>query len=104
MRSGGLCLKPFQHYPRVFRSVLMRTPSEKLNERRPFPNARSAALCWPVPWPPLKKIIGNHETLTLSDQDRDRLFAALLDPPPPNRALRSAFADHSNEVVAHGDA
>ena len=51
-----------------------------------------------------EKIIGDHETLTLSDQDRDRLFAALLDPPPPNRALRSAFADHSNEVVAHGDA
>lgn len=51
-----------------------------------------------------EKIIETHETLTLSDQDRDRLFAALLNPPPPNQALRSAFADHSHEVAVHGEA
>jgi uncharacterized protein (DUF1778 family) len=38
-----------------------------------------------------RRTIAEHETLTLSEQDRVAFFDALVNPPPPNERLRRAF-------------
>ncbi len=46
-----------------------------------------------------RKTIAAHETLTLSEQDREAFFDVLLNPPAPSERLQRAFADHQNRVV-----
>ena len=38
-----------------------------------------------------ERVIRSVEVVTLSDRDWDRFYAALIDPPAPNAALRKAF-------------
>ena len=38
-----------------------------------------------------EKVIEDHETVVLSDRDRDVFFEAILNPPKPNKALRDAM-------------
>ncbi len=41
-----------------------------------------------------EQLLSNHETVKLSDRDRDLFFAAILNPPAPNSALKEALALH----------
>lgn len=45
-----------------------------------------------------RRTIAEHETLTLSEQDRIAFFDALVDPPAPNERLRRAFVELKNRV------
>lgn len=47
-----------------------------------------------------RRTIAEHETLTLSEADRAAFFAAMIDPPAPNKRLACALADHSRRVGA----
>jgi uncharacterized protein (DUF1778 family) len=41
-----------------------------------------------------EQLISTHETVKLTDRDRDLFFAAILNPPVPNPALKEALALH----------
>jgi uncharacterized protein (DUF1778 family) len=41
-----------------------------------------------------EQLISTHETVKLTDRDRDLFFAAILNPPVPNPALEKALALH----------
>jgi uncharacterized protein (DUF1778 family) len=41
-----------------------------------------------------EQLLSNHETVKLTDRDRDLFFAAILNPPAPNPALSEALALH----------
>lgn len=41
-----------------------------------------------------RRIIHEHETLQLTEKDRERFVAALLNPPSPNARLRKAARRH----------
>jgi uncharacterized protein (DUF1778 family) len=41
-----------------------------------------------------EQLISTHETVKLTDRDRDLFFAAILNPPAPNPALKEALALH----------
>lgn len=45
-----------------------------------------------------EEVIRTHEIITLTKQDAARLVEALLNPPEPNEALRSAFQRHDELV------
>ena len=45
-----------------------------------------------------RRTIAEHETLTLSEQDRAAFFEALVNPPAPNERLQHAFAEHKRRV------
>ena len=45
-----------------------------------------------------RRTIAEHETLTLSDQDREAFFSALVDPPPLHPRLAKALAAHADRV------
>jgi len=45
-----------------------------------------------------RRAIAAHETLVLSDTDRDIFFDALVNPPPVHDRLRRAFAAHREAV------
>jgi uncharacterized protein (DUF1778 family) len=45
-----------------------------------------------------RRTIAEHETLTLSEQDRVTFFDALINPPAPNERLRRAFVELKNRV------
>ena len=45
------------------------------------------------------RAIRKHERIVLSDRDWELFFAALVDPPEPNAALREAFATHERLVA-----
>lgn len=46
-----------------------------------------------------RRTIAEHETLRLSDRDREVFFAALIDPPAPSERLARAFEDHDRRVA-----
>lgn len=46
-----------------------------------------------------RKTIAEHETLMLSDRDRDVFFDALLNPPELNERLQHAFAEHKRRIT-----
>ena len=46
-----------------------------------------------------RRTIAEHETLTLSEQDRQAFFAALIDPPAPSERLARAMADHKRRIA-----
>ncbi len=46
-----------------------------------------------------RKTIAEHETLVLSDRDRDVFFDTLINPPEPNERLVRALADHKRRVA-----
>jgi uncharacterized protein (DUF1778 family) len=47
-----------------------------------------------------RRTIAEHETLALSERDRDAFFAALINPPEPSPRLVRALAEHKRRVVA----
>jgi uncharacterized protein (DUF1778 family) len=46
-----------------------------------------------------RRTIAEHETLVLSDQDREVFFDALIDPPRMNERLQRAFVEHRRRVA-----
>jgi uncharacterized protein (DUF1778 family) len=46
-----------------------------------------------------RRTIAEHETLTLSDRDREAFFDALVNPPEPSRRLKRALAEHRRRVA-----
>ncbi len=38
-----------------------------------------------------ERVISEHERIVLTDEDRDIFFEAIVNPPPPKKALREAF-------------
>lgn len=46
-----------------------------------------------------RQTIAAHETLVLSDQDREVFFDALINPPAPSDRLKRAFAEHARRVT-----
>jgi uncharacterized protein (DUF1778 family) len=47
-----------------------------------------------------RRTIAEHESLVLSDRDRQAFFEALINPPAPNRRLVRALADHQRRVAS----
>lgn len=46
-----------------------------------------------------RRTIADHETLTLSERDRQAFFDALIDPPKPNERLVRAVAEHKRRFA-----
>jgi uncharacterized protein (DUF1778 family) len=47
-----------------------------------------------------RRTIAEHETLVLSDRDRETFFDALINPPKPNKRLVRALAEHKRRVAS----
>jgi uncharacterized protein (DUF1778 family) len=47
-----------------------------------------------------RRTIAEHETLELSDRDREAFFAALINPPRPSERLARALAAHKRRVAS----
>jgi uncharacterized protein (DUF1778 family) len=47
--------------------------------------------------------IAEHETLALSNQDRQAFFEALIAPPEPNERLQRAMAEYKRKRRVHDD-
>lgn len=45
-----------------------------------------------------ERVIEQHEVIRLSEEDQKIFFAALLNPPPPNEALKKAFQLHKELI------
>jgi uncharacterized protein (DUF1778 family) len=46
-----------------------------------------------------QRTIARHETLVLSERDRQAFFDALINPPAPNKRLRRAFNSERERVA-----
>ncbi len=46
-----------------------------------------------------RRAIADHETLTLSDRDRDAFFATLVTPPAAHERLARAFKEHERRIA-----
>ncbi len=46
-----------------------------------------------------RRTIAEHETLTLSEEDRKAFFDALVNPPEPNERLKRAAAEHRRRLA-----
>lgn len=46
-----------------------------------------------------RRTIAEHETLVLSERDRQAFFDALINPPKPNKRLIRALAEHKRRVA-----
>jgi uncharacterized protein (DUF1778 family) len=46
-----------------------------------------------------EEVLEQHQTMQLSDRDRDRFLALLDAPPPPNPALKRAAKTHRRLIV-----
>lgn len=46
-----------------------------------------------------RQTIAEHETLVLSDRDREAFFEALINPPEPSEGLNQAMLEHERRVV-----
>jgi len=46
-----------------------------------------------------RRTIADHETLTLSERDRQAFFDALIDPPRPSERLVRAMAEHKRRIA-----
>lgn len=47
-----------------------------------------------------RRTIAEHETLTLSNRDREAFFDALMNPPEPSERLTRALVDHRRRVAS----
>ena len=47
-----------------------------------------------------RRTIAEHETLVLSDRDRETFFNALINPPKPSKRLVRALAAHKRRVAS----
>ena len=47
-----------------------------------------------------RRTIAEHETLALSDRDREAFFDALINPPEPSERLVRALAEHRRRVAS----
>ena len=47
-----------------------------------------------------RRTIAEHETLVLSDRDRNAFFDALVNPPAPSERLARALAEHKRRVAS----
>jgi uncharacterized protein (DUF1778 family) len=46
-----------------------------------------------------RRTIADHETLALSERDRQTFFDALIDPPKPSERLVRAVAEHKRRIA-----
>ena len=46
-----------------------------------------------------RRAIADHETLTLSERDRQTFFDALINPPKPSERLVRAVAEHKRRIA-----
>src|SRR5712675_498683 len=46
-----------------------------------------------------RRTIAEHETLVLTERDRELFFDVLVNPPAQNKRLRRAFAEHRRRVA-----
>jgi len=46
-----------------------------------------------------RQTIAEHETLVLSDSDREAFFEALINPPEPSERLKQAILEHERRVA-----
>jgi|SRR5579872_1478789 len=46
-----------------------------------------------------RRTIAEHETLALSERDRQAFFDALVHPPKPSERLRRALAEHKRRIA-----
>ncbi|MGA2895936.1 MAG: DUF1778 domain-containing protein [Xanthobacteraceae bacterium] len=46
-----------------------------------------------------RRTIAEHETLTLSEPDRQAFFTALIDPPKPSARLARALEEHKRRIA-----
>lgn len=46
-----------------------------------------------------RRTIADHETLTLSERDRQTFFEALINPPKPSERLVRAVAEHGRRIA-----
>jgi uncharacterized protein (DUF1778 family) len=46
-----------------------------------------------------RRTIADHETLMLSERDRQAFFDALIDPPKPSERLVRAMAEHKRRIA-----
>ncbi len=46
-----------------------------------------------------RRTIAEHETLMLSDRDRQAFFAALINPPKPSERLVRALSEHRRRIA-----
>ncbi len=47
-----------------------------------------------------RRTIAEHETLTLSERDRQVFFDVLINPPKPNARLARALAEHKRRIAS----
>ncbi len=47
-----------------------------------------------------RRTIAEHETLVLSERDREAFFDALVNPPKPSERLKRALAEHKRRVAS----
>jgi len=47
-----------------------------------------------------RRTIAEHETLALSERDRQAFFEALANPPKPSKRLVRALADHKRRIAS----
>jgi len=47
-----------------------------------------------------RRTIAEHDTLVLSDRDRDVFFDAMINPPAPSKRLLRALAEHKRRVTS----
>lgn len=47
-----------------------------------------------------RRTIAEHETLELSESDRQAFFAAIIDPPEPSERLQRALAEHKRRTAS----
>jgi uncharacterized protein (DUF1778 family) len=47
-----------------------------------------------------RRTIAEHETLVLSEGDREAFFDALVNPPKPSERLKRALAEHKGRVAS----
>lgn len=47
-----------------------------------------------------RKTIAEHETLVLSERDREVFFNALINPPEPSERLVRAFKEHKRRIAS----
>lgn len=77
------------------------TRTKKLVERAAALERRSLTdFCLAVLIDATRETIHRHETLTLSERDREIFFNALVHPPKPNARLKRAFREARQRIVS----
>jgi uncharacterized protein (DUF1778 family) len=75
--------------------------SKNLIERAAYLSRRKVSdFCVTALTETARRTIREHETLTLSESDREAFFALLVDPPEPSERLQRALAEHKSRTAS----